>query len=47
MVIRHEVDYRGNIRAGDDTAAVTWLEGRPRGARYSRRVEFTDGGGAC
>ncbi|HAF42728.1 MAG TPA: thioesterase [Sphingobium sp.] len=42
VVLRHEVDYRGNIKAGESATAATWVEGRPRGARYARRVEFTD-----
>lgn len=45
VVLRHEVDYRGNVRAGEDATAVNWVEGRPRGARYSRRVDFTDNKG--
>lgn len=40
MVLRHEVDYRGNIQAGDEVTAVTWVEVQPRGARFTRRVEF-------
>ncbi|MDZ7895568.1 MAG: acyl-CoA thioesterase [Sphingobium sp.] len=45
MVVRHEVDYRGNIKAGEEVTAITWVEGEPRGARYARRVDFTDGKG--
>lgn len=45
MVLRHEVDYRGNIKAGEKVTAVTWVEGAPRGARYFRRVDFVDGKG--
>ena len=45
MVLRHEVDYRGNIRAGEETFAITWVEGKPRGARYARCVEFKDSNG--
>ncbi|KAB7781941.1 acyl-CoA thioesterase [Methylorubrum populi] len=45
VVLRHEVDYRGNIRAGETTTAITWVEGTPRGARYARRVEFLDSEG--
>ncbi|WP_262032522.1 acyl-CoA thioesterase [Microvirga sp. Mcv34] len=44
-VLRHEVDYRGNIRAGDEAIAVTWVDGAPRGARYALRVEFTGADG--
>jgi len=45
MVLRHEVDYRSSIRAGEEVTAVTWVEGVPRGARYARRVEFLDSKG--
>ena len=40
VVLRHEVDYRGNVRAGDEVSAITWVVGAPRGARYVRGVEF-------
>jgi len=40
VVLRHEIDYRGNIRLGELAQAVTWIEGIPRGVRYTRRVEF-------
>lgn len=42
VVLRHEVDYRGNVRVGDEVAAITWVVGAPRGARYARCVEFHD-----
>lgn len=42
VVLRHEVDYRGNVRSGEDAIAITWVGGQPRGARYWRRVDFTD-----
>lgn len=47
VVLRHEVDYRGNVLAGAHVTAVTWLDGPPRGARYARRVEFIDVRGRC
>ena len=40
VVMRHEIDYRGNIAAGDEISAITWLDGAPRGARYQRSVAF-------
>ncbi len=40
LVVRHEIDYRGNIREGEQTRAVTWLEDPPEGARFERRYEF-------
>jgi acyl-CoA thioester hydrolase len=45
VVIRHEIDYRGNIGEGGTAHGQTWIEGEPRGAKSVRRVEFTDGGG--
>ncbi|QFT76590.1 thioesterase family protein [Erythrobacter sp. THAF29] len=45
VVIRHEIDYRGNIAAGEVAHGVTWIEGAPRGAKSVRRVEFTDEAG--
>ncbi|WP_371262952.1 acyl-CoA thioesterase [Sphingomonas sp. OV641] len=33
VVLRHEVDYRGNVRAGDEVSAITWVVRAPRGAR--------------
>ena len=45
VVLRHEVDYRGNMRAGDEAIAATWVDGTPRGARYTRRVEFAGADG--
>lgn len=45
VVLRHEVDYRGNVREGDEISAVTWISGTPRGARYVRRTEFHDSNG--
>lgn len=45
VVIRHEIDYRGNIAAGEDAIGATWIDGEPRGAKSVRAVEFTDGSG--
>ena len=42
VVIRHEIDYRGNIAAGERALATTWIEGEPKGAKSIRAVEFTD-----
>ncbi|AUW57229.1 thioesterase [Sphingobium sp. SCG-1] len=41
VVNRHEIDYRGNVRAGDAVTAKTWVGESPRGARFDRFVEFT------
>lgn len=41
VVIRHEIDYLGNVRAGETVIARTWVGDAPRGARFDRHVEFT------
>ncbi len=45
LVIRHEIDYRGNISAGDSVTGGTWIPDGARGAKSTRRVDFTDAGG--
>ena len=45
VVIRHEIDYRGNIAQGEVAHGETWIEGDPKGAKSLRRVEFTDDAG--
>ncbi len=45
VVVRHEIDYRGNVSAGESVHAETWIEGPAQGAKSVRRVEFTDVGG--
>ncbi len=40
VVTRHEIDYRGNVRAGETVTARTWVDGGPRGARFDRLMEF-------
>jgi acyl-CoA thioester hydrolase len=46
VVTRHEIDYRGNVALGDSVTGETWVDGRPRGARFDRRFRFSDAGGA-
>lgn len=41
VVVRHEVDYLGNVPAGTPVTARTWVGEAPRGARFDRHVEFT------
>ncbi len=41
IVTRHEIDYRGNVKAGETVTARTWVGDTPRGARFDRYVEFT------
>lgn len=45
VVVRHEIDYRGNIALGESVTATTWIEGEAKGATSLRRVEFTDAAG--
>ncbi len=45
MVTRHEIDYRSNIKLGESVIGATWIEKPPRGARFERRVDFTDSAG--
>ena len=45
VVTRHEIDYRGNIALGESVIAETFIPSAPTGARFDRRVEFTDAAG--
>ena len=45
LVTRHEIDYRGNIALGESVTGATWIEKPPRGARFERRVDFTNADG--
>jgi acyl-CoA thioester hydrolase len=45
LVIRHEIDYRGNIAAGESVTGETWIPDGARGAKSVRRVDFTDAAG--
>jgi len=40
VVTRHEIDYRGNISAGESVNAETFIPEPPTGARFDRRVDF-------
>jgi len=46
VVTRHEIDYRGNVSAGETVTAETWIEAPPKGARFDRHMRFIgpDGG---
>jgi acyl-CoA thioester hydrolase len=41
VVTRHEIDYRGNVTAGERVDVRTWIAEPPRGARFDRLMEFT------
>jgi acyl-CoA thioester hydrolase len=45
VVVRHEIDYRGNVSEGESVTAATWIEGPAQGAKSLRRVEFSDATG--
>ncbi len=45
VVTRHEIDYRGNIAAGESVTAETFVPDAPRGARFDRRVDFRNAAG--
>jgi acyl-CoA thioester hydrolase len=45
VVTRHEIDYRGNVAAGETVTARTWIAQGPRGARFDRLMEFTGSNG--
>ncbi len=45
IVVRHEIDYRGNIREGECVTGETYLPVPPRGATFERRVDFRDEAG--
>lgn len=45
FVLRHEIDYRGNIAEGDTVTARTFIPGPPQGARFVRCVDFTSEAG--
>ena len=42
VVTRHEIDYRGNIAAGERVTGRTWIESQPKGAQFDRCVDFVD-----
>lgn len=45
VVVRHEIDYMGNVGAGETVTARTWISDAPRGARFNRNVEFSGADG--
>lgn len=45
VVTRHEIDYRGNVAAGDIVTGETWVPEPPRGARFDRHFRFVDAKG--
>jgi acyl-CoA thioester hydrolase len=45
LVVRHEIDYRGNVAEGESVTGKTWIAGEPQGATSIRRVEFRNAAG--
>lgn len=45
LVVRHEIDYRGNIAEGESVTGETWIPGDAKGATSARRVDFRNGDG--
>ena len=45
VVTRHEIDYRGNVAAGEVVTGETGVPDPPRGARFDRRARFTGADG--
>lgn len=45
VIVRHEIDYRGNIGLGEQATGRTWVPGAPRGARFARHAAFADARG--
>ena len=45
VVLRHEIDYRGNVREGAKVTGTTEILEGPRGARFERHFTFTDDDG--
>lgn len=45
VVTRHEIDYRGNVQAGETVTALTEIRDGPSGARFDRHMTFTNAAG--
>ena len=45
VVTRHEIDYRGNVREGDEVTGTTEIREGPTGARFDRHFTFCDATG--
>jgi acyl-CoA thioester hydrolase len=43
VVVRHEIDYLGNLTAGMSVTARTWVADKAEGAKFDRFVEFSAG----
>ncbi len=45
VVTRHEIDYRGNVREGEEVLAETEIREGPSGARFDRHITFSNADG--
>ena len=45
VITRHEIDYRGNVSAGETVTGETWVPEPPKGARFDRHVRFVGADG--
>lgn len=45
VVTRHEIDYRGNVKQGDQILATTQIKDGPSGARFDRHISFANADG--
>ncbi len=45
VVVRHEIDYLGNVGVGETVMARTWISDPPKGARFDRNMEFKNASG--
>lgn len=45
IVTRHEIDFRGNVRAGEQVTGMTEIREPPHGSRFVRHIAFADAGG--
>jgi acyl-CoA thioester hydrolase len=44
VVVRHEVDYLGNVKEGDTVTGRTWVAGEAVGAKFDRFAAFSKDG---
>lgn len=45
LVLRHEIDYRGNVGEGAVVTGITEIREGPRGPRFNRHFTFTNADG--
>lgn len=45
VVVRHEIDYHGNVQQGESVEAHTFISEIPRGARFLRNIHFRNSAG--